>query len=832
MNNNIKNIKAVIIDTNTDPNTNQSTNCILEYTVEYNDGSKEIFGAQSIEDSKGRIDTTRALIKLIKTGIPVEYYKSSNTRKMEEYNKYVSSIVSFNEESLTTEKDKKRSTKKLVAGAALATAAGVVGVTACGAVKTNGKENEDAINTTVSDAAAIAGVELSKPNMEGQNWDYYLENAIDNTQKQAWTKVGEFLINLNNSQEWMTRVNNSGNQSVFGLTPEEAMALHVRFNEYTDEELITIFNSMNINADEIMDLSNDAIEKLELYYMVSDQVSGIEVLFNDEHDQEVIKAFEEHHVKMMKAEGKEKEALMQEEKQMFSDYFNSDIEGKETKARAASTSYILRTILFADSNLSNVYQFEGKVTLDKISGGTVDAKTNLFDEIFMRRYVLGFENFNEENFIKNLGYNADKYTVLIDDVSRSIADISCGEQEEKLRDADEFRITLETSKQVVEDNREAIKEELTLAIDENGNISEAQLDNIINRMNQDNEQATIDLLTQYSYDPTLIAEMLSNKLEELNKTPMYADTFFEYYTELAVKIMDANSTSKTTSSSKKSSSKVIIETNNRDDAKNALINAGDTPAVAESKIVAAEEEAARNAGAERDTEETKKKHEEEAEKEEEQLEDIYDETFKAYANGYVGEYNSSWANSSNFSIKNTYAVAKQDGISNLYQTIYNAVYNYYVAGGTDEYNSSWANSNNETIREAYVAGKKDGVADYQPIIVVDPEIPEFPDVPEPTNPTPDVPPTDPPVNPEEPEETEEDDDDYAPIVDEPETEQPTDPIYWDDDDIIGQIEAEEETESVDEIALNEASYDMSILEAMAEFYQSENEDTQSYTLRK
>lgn len=710
---NIKNIKAVLIDKSIDPNVTNS-DCISEMVIEYENGTSIIVDAGMLNDIDERkakttlfkkcltdseLNTSKNENNVLQNSNAIQLVRASSKKQMAEYQAYCESL----------EKQKKNTLKvaSLVAGAAILATAGAIG----GAALAKNLNSDKADEIATAEDMTSTETEVQIPSMEGQDWEYYVENAIDSTQKQAWTTVGEWLLNFNNSQSWMTRINNESQESVFGFSPEEAMAFYVRFNDFTDEELITIFNGTNINADEIMDLSNDFIEKMIVYYSVSDQTSGIESLFNDEHDKEVVKVFEAHHASMMVASETEKEALMQEEKQMFVDYFNSDINGKETKARAASTSFILRSILNADESLSDVREYKDTINIYKVGSGDIkEIKTDLFNEVFMATYVSGFEDFDEDHYLKQLGYSSEKYYLGIDGTKSSIADLSCGEQEEKLRDADEYKVELETSETVIEDNRKALEEKLTVYVDEDGKIDASQVADAISNIDFSNEKTTIDQLTKYSYNPELIADMLSNKLKENNKYPVYSDTFYEYYTELVLKYMNAN----TKTSSSGISGKVVktlLETSNRGDVKNKLISLGDTAEEAEKKIVAAEEAAAKAVGAERDTAETKAKHEALAAEEQKTLQADYDTIFKHFASGNTNEL-TEYSNSTDENVRNTYNLAKQDGLNNLYTTVYNNTYNYYNQGGSGEYNSSYASSSNSTISSAYSKGKADGKAAY------------------------------------------------------------------------------------------------------------------------
>lgn len=709
----IKNLKVVLIDKATDPNVTQK-DCVYQLLIEYADGTNGIVSAEAMNDINGRQNMTKLFSQclsdnsftlnkqngVLKDSKDLQFFKASNSKSLELYEQYKDSL-----NDNTNNNGKSRLTTAMtLAGLGIAVTAGATaGIVYARNHQAEPEPVEENTQEEVND-------EIVKPSMEGQDWDYYTENAIDSVQKEAWTKVGSWLLEFNNSQSWMSRTNNDGQESRFGFTPEEAMAFYLRFNNFTDEELITICNGNNINADEIMNLSNDFIEKMNLYYSISNEKSGISALFNDEHDKEVVNTFEEHHVKMLNATGKDKESLMQEEKEMYKDYFNSDIEGKETKARAGSTSYLLRTMLPADQRESDLRNYKDKMTIYTTgTGKETEVKVDLFDEVFMSRYVQGFGDFDENHFLKQLGYNPEKYYLGIDGTKESIADLSCGEQEEKFRDADEYRVNLETSEKMVEDNKKALEAELTVYTDEDGKIDADKVAEAISKMDLTNEEAMISELTKYTYDNELIASMLNQKLESLNKNEMYSNTFWEKYTEnILLELNKVGSSDKTYSTKLQK----VLETTNRDAVSNLLIASGDTPAEAEAKIVKAEETAAKAVGAERDTVETKQKHEQAAKQEEAVLQANYDEIFNYFASGNTGEM-TKYSTSTDASVKKVYEIAKQDGLDNLYKNVYAATYNYYNQGGTDEYNSSYASSANSTIRSAYSQGKSDGQASFQ-----------------------------------------------------------------------------------------------------------------------
>lgn len=687
----IQRVYAVTNDKNLVPGTTED-NCLNEMFVFLKDGSVDYFMADS--DIDVRTQETEDFNNFIvnwcdQTGVNWQDSRYFRQLRLGSKNKEEQKLIRDLESHYQNYEDdyeEENEKKPLSLGKKAAIAAGAVAtagaLAAGGFALHNALANGNQPQTTTEDENS-----LTKPDMEGQTWDYYVENAIDSTQKQFYTTLGNWLTNFNNSASWMARTNNAGQSAIFGLTAKEGASLMLRFNEYTDEEIITICNGMNINADEIMEESNHAIEKLITYYTISGTPTGIDALFNDAHDKEVIQAFEQHHQQVMNATNDdEKESLMQAEKQMFYDYFNSDVEGKETKAEAASTSYLLRTILPADTIISQLNRYHDTEAIYKIgSSEPINVKTSLFGEQMMCQFVTGWENFNQESYLGELGYSSSKYYVKTDGVQRSIADISCGEQEKKLRDGDSYRLELTETNAAVDTAIQTMK--LTLQAD--NKYSEEEINQIINQMennlNDGKGYNSIDELTEYTYDRDLIEAMLDQKLKDLNKYPAYADTFDEVIEEMFLKQAAVKGSSKGYSSSSGSSSSSTggkkVETTNPQEAEAALQAMGVSPEVSEQMRIEAEEKAAAAVGAERDTEAVKQKHEALNQQEQIAYNFIYAAVYNHYAGKYVeGEwsqykkatspdypYDSSWAYSSDARTRETYASAKANALSHAAQ---------------------------------------------------------------------------------------------------------------------------------------------------------------------
>ena len=686
-----------------DPNVVAGTtvdNCLNEVFILLKNGDYDHFVADP-NDINARTEETTDFLRLLEnwgnqTGVTLSapYFTqlSLGTQNKEkkraikeiraDYRDYLKSISSDDEY------DDEDAKKPLSLGKKAAIAAGAVGLASAigvgGVAGYNHFKNRDDANTIETQTDENT---LTKPDMEGQTWDYYIENAIDSTQKQFYTTLGNWLTNFNNSTSWMSRTNNNGQSSIFGLTAKEGASLMLRFNEYTDEEMVTICNGMNINADEIMEESNHAIEKLITYYTISGTPTGIEALFNDAHDKEVIQAFEQHHQQVMNATDEdEKESLMQAEKQMFYDYFNSDVEGKETKAEAASTSYLLRTILPADTIISQLNRYHDTEAIYKIgSSEPINVTTSLFGEQMMCQFVTGWENFDQESYLGELGYSDSKYYVKTDGVKRSIADISCGEQEKKLRDADSYRLELTETNAAVDTAIQTMK--LTLQAD--NKYSEEEINQIIdqmeNNLNDGKGYNSIDELTEYTYDRDLIEAMLDQKLKDLNKYPAYADTFDEVIEGMFLKQAAVKGSSKGSSSSSGGSTKVTsvpnTETKDPQVAKDALQTMGVSPEVSEQMRIEAERQAAAAIGKERDDAEAYQKHYNLNQQEQIAYNFIYAAVYNHYAGKYVeGEwskfkletspnypYNSNWASSSDARTRETYAMAKANALNHVAQ---------------------------------------------------------------------------------------------------------------------------------------------------------------------
>lgn len=689
----VQRVYAVTNDKNLVPGTTED-NCLNEMFVFLKDGSVDYFIADS--DIDVRTQETEDFNSFIvnwcdQTGVNWQdsrYFKQLRLgSKNKEEQKLIRNLES-NYQDYEEGYEEENTKKPLSLGKKAAIAAGTVAtagaLAAGGFALHNALANGNQPQTTTEDENT-----LTKPDMEGQTWDYYVENAVNSTQKQFYTTLGDWLTNFNNSASWMSRTNNAGQSSTFGLTAKEGASLMLRFNEYTDEEIITICNGMNINADEIMEESNHAIEKLITYYTISGTPTGIDSLFNDAHDKEVIQAFEQHHQQVMNATNEdEKESLMQVEKQMFYDYFNSDVEGKETKAEAASTSYLLRTILPADTIISQLNRYHDTEAIYKIgSSEPINVTTSLFGEQMMCQFVTGWENFDQDSYLGELGYSSSKYYVKTDGVQRSIADISCGEQEKKLRDGDSYRLELTETNAAVDTAIQTMK--LTLQAD--NKYSEEEINQIINQMennlNDGKGYNSIDELTEYTYDRDLIEAMLDQKLKDLDKYPSYADTFDEVIEEMFLNQATVKGSSKGYSSSSGSSSSSTggqkVETTNPQEAEAALQSMGVSPEISEQMRIEAEEKAAAAVGAERDTEAVKQKHEQQNELEEVEYQNIYNATFNYFAGENVKStsksFDSSWAYSSDARTRSSYEAGKADGLS--YKQQKEAIKNEPTTGG-------------------------------------------------------------------------------------------------------------------------------------------------------
>ncbi len=79
--------------------------------------------------------------------------------------------------------------------------------------------------------------------------------------------------------------------STLHISVDEAVALNIILNDYSSEELYSIFGTLEFDTNNIMDLARSAYSKLSTYYMNATKASGLSALINDENARQF---FEEH----------------------------------------------------------------------------------------------------------------------------------------------------------------------------------------------------------------------------------------------------------------------------------------------------------------------------------------------------------------------------------------------------------------------------------------------------------------------------------------------------------------------------------------------------------
>ena len=507
---------------------------------------------------------------------------------------------------------------------------------------------ENGTDQVIEDLTPVVN-RLVKPDMTGQNWDYYMsfyaDNNLDIIQNKEYAKAMEFALAVNNSESWMKRTNLNGDEAIFGFSAREIVSFMLRMNDYTKEEMVSLYNGMEINPVEVMELSNNFMEKYQTYLVLSTNPVSLSMLVNNEEDKKVIDEFNEVHIKnqILRDSDKHEEA-MQNRRQMYYDYFNSDVAGKETKAATAATSIVLRTHLVADSIISRMYQYKDTEVIFKIiseseiargKSGETKAKTDLFGEQMMRTFVLGWEGFDQKTYLGKLGFNSNNYYVLVDDVARSIANMSCGPQEAMLNAAADKVETVTQTNEIVDSILGVLAPEQLV-----------QINDIVKPYAE---------LIEYTYNRELIEEMFDAKLKELGKYPEYAETFQELITEMSIAIWDKlNAKSKGTTGPRKTAPLTgnLVSTTNPEDV---------DAVVGSDARLAAEIAAAHAAGAIHETEVPKKVAEATA-----SYQEAYDATFNHYAGKKVRnatkKFNPGWATSSNQWERLGYAHGKEHGL--------------------------------------------------------------------------------------------------------------------------------------------------------------------------
>lgn len=184
--------------------------------------------------------------------------------------------------------------------------------------------------------------------MEGKDWNFYLENAKESSQKTAMTKIYDILEHLNASQNWM-RINDG--TGIWGLTPEQMLSMYTYFNDLSTEELAQIYNGETVNVDKIMEEANQGMIAMSFFY-ANDTVGDTTIadLFNDQASKNVISDFTRVQARYNRATNdKERTEIAKVKKQMYYDYFINNSSSKYVDVSSVpGASFVINTMFPVD----------------------------------------------------------------------------------------------------------------------------------------------------------------------------------------------------------------------------------------------------------------------------------------------------------------------------------------------------------------------------------------------------------------------------------------------------------------------------------------------------
>jgi len=146
--------------------------------------------------------------------------------------------------------------------------------------------------------AAAAGMLVGLHGCLQQQVDEAKEEASDDIYKNMTEEQREFFEDTFKAvEEFNDKATKEGNfkldndKSTLHLTVDEAVALRVMMNDYTADELYSIFGTLEFDTNNMMTLARSAYSKLSTYYMNAKEPSGLAQLINDED----ARAFFERH---------------------------------------------------------------------------------------------------------------------------------------------------------------------------------------------------------------------------------------------------------------------------------------------------------------------------------------------------------------------------------------------------------------------------------------------------------------------------------------------------------------------------------------------------------
>ena len=455
----------------------------------------------------------------------------------------------FADKEYTVNDETKNKSKKLAISGALIGLAAVIGVGAFGLHK---HRNNDEDVVLAEEPAITTEVEVpeEKISLEGQDWDFYFNNAKDSVQKDVMTNVNDFTMNFNRSEDWMyekltpemiealkeANIIVEGDEAIFGFTPEQVFALNLVYGTHTYDEYTTMMNGEYIDVTKTMSSSesymNQGIRAEIVYLLNSDKTrSGIEEAINFTEDERTqIYSFLD---------------MLQVYKELLKEEKYTDAEKKMKDIKVALVKYaqepdvevnnakpwILRTILPACSIYSVSYQYMDTITLNLYDGETgkyvdKEVKTWLFDEITMRDLVEGYkecvgedglvyqDGFDSVEFLKQFNISTQRYSIVVSDDGVSIADEFIGGLENKLEEANDYMQRLR------EENSAA--DTLVLESNPTANVS---------------QNSKLDELTKDSFGSEEVLDLIENNLVKENKYPKNLEFFTSIYSKFSKQIL-------------------------------------------------------------------------------------------------------------------------------------------------------------------------------------------------------------------------------------------------------------------------------------------------------
>lgn len=716
------------------------------FVIYYRDGNVDIidnFNELSEDERKDEIDSIIAAIKEnVDAKNPKEYF--SVKKGSPAYNTVMKDAEKKNNGSWSLG-------KKALTGAAIV--GGVaLGVAGCNAIKEKDQQSDD-VKSNIENENNNSNIVVA-PSMDGKDFTFYTENAIDTNQKQLMMDVNHFLSQFNGQEDWMKTTlteeqmkeyNLKDADCLFGFTASDSYALALRFGHYSNQDYVTLTGGNDIDVVSIMDdansQSNGVLASIISYYVCSDECDlKIDDLINF-NEKEVAKIDEiegllKEYKTLAKYEKTEKEAeeKMREIKNWFNEYaYSTDFEQDNAK------SYISRTFLPACSIISEMNQYKDTIDLHlydtkKDTNVVKEVKTALFDEIMMRNLVLGYDEpgtmgaFDAESFLEEHDIDQKRYNLLNTDIATSKADESCSSQSARLEQANEYMARLRSENAtaeaafyaanqaiVVDTTKENVGEQVAVQMDQLNNV-QTQYDNLVNGT--------------YSYD--LVLNMIDKNLIENNIYPKNVNYFRT--AKMSKMQIDYKNTHGVTQGKKGDTIKtekkqqVVVDENEltEEQKEEARKKAEEQTGIVDGSTPGASDEADQDAI-------------EDAAIRAEMLQGVYNATFNYYngqavvidgfntSNTFGQTFTEAWATSSDPDIVANYNAGKADGIKFKHDREQDGI----LIGG----------------EEIIDPGFEDAEISQDPITPTDPTTPTDPDVP---SFSPVVDPTDPNVDPDGP----------------------------------------------------------------------------------